>query len=484
MKKIVMSWVATNNDFHRDRSKGVQVDTSPNMNLHRHFWTDHDLHIILSGKEDDDPAALMLQSAIRKEFPDHPVEIQYMDLYDVIDIHEIKPKVERLIHRNRKHQIDIFWSPGTSIMQLAWYMVHSAGIAETRIFQGRPEWVLKPGEERFFETKFEKSPVPVSIMVRKEEPEKAKDPAYLITSSLDLIYERAQKIAAVENVTTLIRGESGSGKEHLARSIHHLSGRRNKPFLAVNCSALGDNLLESRLFGYRKGAFTGAEADRQGVFEEANGGTLFLDEIGDISAYMQQALLRVLQEGEIVPVGENSPRKVDVRIVAATNRDLESMCAAGDFRWDLYYRLVVTELEVPALRDRGEKELKEMLDFFLRKKAQKFSRTRLKLSRDVRQRLLSYPFPGNLRELENLVENLYVFAEGEVQLDDLPRRVLRSGQSNDMSLAQAEVRHIQKVLDFHHHNLSRSAKTLDIALNTLKKKMKENQMGKFAGGEA
>lgn len=471
----MMSWVAELNDFTRTTPREINLKDSPNLNLHRHWFKDHQEHIILSGKEGDDPGALMLASAIRKEFPDRQVRIEYMDLFDVIDVDEIKPKVERLIRKNREHEIDIFWSPGTSMMQLSWYIVHTEGIAKTRIVQGVRASVTGTRKARFFETRFKVSKTPVSIMVRSDLPDEkpTEKDNYLLTPSLEPIYQRALKIAAVDKVTTLIRGDSGTGKEHLSRYIHLNSGRKNREIITVNCSALGDSLLESRLFGYAKGAFTGADKDQEGLFEQANGGTIFLDEIGDISSYMQQSLLRAIQEGEIMRVGENVTREIDVRIIAATNRDLEKRCAEGTFRWDLYYRLVVTELELPSLQERGRDEIKEMLNFFLRSKAGKFGRKQLKLAKEARESILSYPFPGNLREMENLIENLYVFCEGRVQLNDLPKRVLQRKGLSSFLLADIEAAHIKKVFEFHNGNLSQTARALGVALNTLKSKLEK-----------
>ena len=170
-------------------------------------------------------------------------------------------------------------------------------------------------------------------------------------------------------------------------------------------------------------------------------------------------------------VGENKTRSVDVRIIAATNRDLEKMCAAGDFRWDLYYRLVVTELELPSLRERGREEIKEMLKFFLKAKAKKFNRKNLKLDKEIRERLFQYTFPGNLREMENLVENLYVFCDGKVQEGDLPKRMVRTSGSGSFLLADMEAAHIRRVLKYHQGNLSQTARALGVALNTLKSKI-------------
>lgn len=478
----MMSWVAEMNDFtrnvSRDAPRKVNIADSPNLNFHRYWFSDHEEHIILSGKEGDDPGALLLKSEILKEFPDRKVRIEYMDLFDVIDVDEIKPKVERLIRKNKEHEIDLFWSPGTSIMQLSWYIVHMEGIAKTRIVQGVKASVSRTGKAEFFETHFKPSKTPVFIMVRSETPdvEPTTEENYLLTPSLLPIYQRADKIAAVDSVTTLIRGQSGTGKEHLARYIHLKSGRKNRDIITINCSALGDNLLESRLFGYAKGAFTGADKDQAGLFEQANGGTIFLDEIGDISPYMQQSLLRVIQEGEVMRVGENTTREINVRIIAATNRDLEQMCADGDFRWDLYYRLVVTELELPSLQERGREEIREMLKFFLKSKSGKFKRKLLKLEKETREAILGYPFPGNLREMENLVENLYVFCEGKADPSDLPRRMTSKKNLSSFLLADMEAQHIQKVLEFHQKNLSQTARALGIALNTLKSKVEKYEL--------
>ncbi|MEM7036752.1 MAG: sigma-54 dependent transcriptional regulator [Bacteroidota bacterium] len=478
MANILLSWVAKMNDF----KDGEVNDDGPNMNLHRHFY-DHDHHILLSQAWDDDLQAQMLASKIKQNFPDHKVEIAYMRIEDVIDIHEIKVKVERFIMQHREgNGIDIFWSPGTSMMQLAWYIVHMQGIANTRIIQGRPARFAQPGEPLFFETRFVRSKTPVSIMVkaddRPEDPEAVRD--YRISPAIEPVYVRARKIAAVENVTTLIRGESGTGKEHLARFIHAESSRRKKHCVTVNCSAISDDLLESRLFGYEKGAFTGAEQDRAGWFEEANGGTLFLDEIGDISTNMQQSLLRVLQEGEVMRVGANESRKVDVRIIAATHRNLEQMCMDGTFRWDLYYRLAVTELELPSLRARGKKEIGDMMDFFLDTKARKFGKRRLQLDGPSTSLVLSYQYPGNLREMENIVENLYVFSDREVKLEDFPRRMFEKRLSESFLLKDVEAQHIEKVLQYFDGNMSQTCRALGIALNTLKSKMREYGLGKFA----
>ena len=211
----------------------------------------------------------------------------------------------------------------------------------------------------------------------------------------------------------LITGESGSGKELLAKEIHQLSGRGAGPFLAQNCSCIPDTLLESELFGHEKGAFTGAVKSKQGLFEAANGGSIFLDEIGDMQLQLQAKILRVIQEGEIRPVGNVHPKKVDVRIISATNRDLRTEIARENFREDLFYRLNVLPLHVPALRERPE-DIPLLLDHFLGKEALRLGTARKTFSKSALDFLLKYEWPGNVRELENFIRHIIVITPGDL----------------------------------------------------------------------
>jgi DNA-binding NtrC family response regulator len=231
-------------------------------------------------------------------------------------------------------------------------------------------------------------------------------------------------IASLQNSrsTVLIIGESGTGKELVARSIHLSSDRKDRPFVAVNCGALTESLLESELFGHVKGSFTGAVSEKPGLFEEASGGTIFLDEIGETSLSFQVRLLRVLQEQEIRRVGGTRTIKVDTRVIAATNRDLQQMVKAGTFREDLYYRLSVVELEVPPLRERGE-DVPLLLDHFLAESSRKDHRAYV-IHPEARHVLERYSWPGNVRELMNAIENLTQLSRGrEITVDDLPRKI-------------------------------------------------------------
>jgi len=242
------------------------------------------------------------------------------------------------------------------------------------------------------------------------------------------VYKTIEKIKD-SRATILILGETGTGKELVARAIHFNSIRSEKPFLPVNCAALAETLLESELFGYVKGAFTGAVRDKQGVFEVAHGGTVFLDEIGDISPRLQQILLRVLENGEIQPVGSTVRRKVDVRVVAATNRDLGNMVKQGTFRADLYYRLNVISLELPPLRMRTE-DIAMLAGHFLRKYAAENEKAINDMSRDALQLLERYTWPGNVRELENVVERATLLETSrEITPESLPENIRNAPQA-------------------------------------------------------
>jgi len=242
------------------------------------------------------------------------------------------------------------------------------------------------------------------------------------SSIMDAVLDTAAR-AAASNAAVLIRGESGTGKELIARAVHHRSPRSVHPFIAVNTAALNDQLLESELFGHERGAFTGADRQRQGRFELADGGTIFLDEIGDISPATQVKLLRVLQEHELVRVGGSETITVDVRVVAATNRDLEAAIRSGTFREDLYYRLNVVSVEIPPLRKRRE-DVPALLDHFLATYAKENKRKGLAFSREAWEQLLRYDYPGNVRELQNIVQRSVILSrEEQITVNDLPQAV-------------------------------------------------------------
>ncbi|MGM0984818.1 MAG: sigma-54-dependent transcriptional regulator [Pseudomonadota bacterium] len=236
--------------------------------------------------------------------------------------------------------------------------------------------------------------------------------------AMQVVYTRIRK-AAPADVTVLIQGESGTGKELVARALHQQSRRTQAPLICVNCAAIPETLIESELFGHEKGAFTGASASRTGLVEAADGGTLFLDEIGELPLDAQARLLRVLQEGEIRKIGSVETRHVDVRLIAATHRDLRSLSKTGEFRLDLYYRLNVMQIDLPALRER-EDDILEIADVLLEKACRRHARDGLRLSRAARRTIRDCPWPGNVRELENALERGVILAEGHlIHPDDL-----------------------------------------------------------------
>jgi DNA-binding NtrC family response regulator len=232
--------------------------------------------------------------------------------------------------------------------------------------------------------------------------------------------------------------------------------------------------LESRLFGYKKGAFTGADKDTKGILEEAKGGTVFLDEIGDISPYMQQSLLRVIQNNEITPVG-GTPKKIDVRFITATNKNLAELCKQGKFRWDLYFRLNVAEIELPNLMERKKDEIKELIQFFIKQKKKELKKSsQLSLTKEAMDVLQHYTYPGNVRELENLIESLYVFHDDEITKQDLPGKVKRVPEEKSLHWKDVEKAHIKKVLKLFNGNQKQTKEAIGYgSINTLKNKLDE-----------
>lgn len=303
----------------------------------------------------------------------------------------------------------------------------------------------------------------------------------------------------------LILGESGTGKELIARLVHEGSDRLHGPFVAVNCAAIPCDLLESELFGHEKGAFTGAYALRQGRFELAAGGTLFLDEIGDMPLPMQAKLLRVLQERQFERIGGSKAIETDVRVIAATNKNLETALKMETFREDLYYRLNVFPIEIPPLRERKE-DISVLLNYFL-KQFQARENTEVRLSEEVLEKLVDYAWPGNVRELINLSERLVIlFADKTIQVADLPEHILRVAEKskiseipeaysneNTMTILSApsfnlkthmihlELSLIQRALEVHQWVVSRAAKDLGLQRTTLVEKMKRHSISRGQG---
>jgi len=292
--------------------------------------------------------------------------------------------------------------------------------------------------------------------------------------------EAAKKVANTD-ATVLLTGETGTGKEVFAQAIHQASKRSKNNFIAVNCSAFSKELLENELFGHKAGAFTGATKDAKGIFEEANNGTVFLDEIGEMPLDLQAKLLRVLESGEFLKLGDNKPIKTDVRIIAATNRDLQKEIQSGNFREDLYYRINIFNITLPALRERTV-DIEELANYFLTVFATKTNKKIKRISADYLEALKLHSWKGNIRELRNVIERSIILVDGEeLTVDSLPNEFQQSTSNSQQSakplsafeLASAEKIHIQKVMNYTNGNKTETAKLLNIALTTLYRKLEE-----------
>ena len=291
-----------------------------------------------------------------------------------------------------------------------------------------------------------------------------------IKQSIDL----ARKVATTDT-TVLLLGETGTGKEVFAQAIHNESARKQKPFVALNCSAFSKDLLESELFGHAEGAFTGAVKAKKGYVEEAHEGTLFLDEIGEMNIDLQAKLLRFLETAEFYRVGESKVRKVNVRIIAATNRNLEQESEGGRFRKDLFYRLSVFTISLPALRERPD-DIPALAKFFIRQFSLKTNKPEAEPTSDFLKALQHHSWKGNIRELKNVIERSVILADHDLDTSLLPRDFNITDDTNALDLATAEKKHICRVLAFTNGNKTQTAKLLGIGLTTLYQKIKDYQI--------
>ena len=296
------------------------------------------------------------------------------------------------------------------------------------------------------------------------------------STCLQRTIKMAQKVAA-SDLCVLLTGETGTGKEVFARAIHDSSPRKNKPFVAINCSAFSKELLESELFGHIAGSFTGALKNKKGLFEEADGGTVFLDEIGEMEFGLQAKLLRALESNEFIKVGDTKCTKVDVRIIAATNRDLKKEIELQQFREDLYFRLAGFQIELPPLRERNG-DVKLLSDYFVQRLCEKMNISVIKINDESMKMMENYSWPGNIRELRNVIERSLIVCDNEITPDDLPvdiqmnsNPISSSGQTFD--LATVEKNHIAKILTYTKGNKTETARLLKIGLTTLYRKIEE-----------
>jgi len=362
-------------------------------------------------------------------------------------------------------------------------MITAYGTADTAVAamkQGAEDYILKPFDMEELRLVIQKALEKRALFLRNIRLQRQLEKKYTFdnivgTSEAMMGVFKTINFVKDANATVLIRGETGTGKELVARAIHYNSHKASKPYIPVNCAALNENLLASELFGHVKGAFTGAVSDKTGFFEAADQGTIFLDEIGDIGFGLQQALLRTLENREIQPVGSHETKNVSVRIIAATNKDIENMVEQGSFRKDLYYRLHVVIIDLPPLRER-KGDIGLLAYHFLRQYGAANNKNITAISRAVLQKLEANPWPGNVRELENTIERATLFETSQkLTLDSLPLAVTRTtadpedvGVSNDThTLEQLHKHHIQKILEKTHHNKTLASRLLGIDRSTL-----------------
>ncbi len=395
------------------------------------------------------------------------------DRYDAI-ITDIKmPKVDGLELLREIKSID----PSANVIMTTAFGSMESAIEALR--GGASDYITKPFKIEEVKLRLEK--IVESERLRREnvylktELKKREEDRKIIgrSAALEAVLTMVERVAKSES-TVMILGESGTGKELIAREIHNRSLRADRPFVTINCGALPETLLESELFGHKKGSFTGAIKDKLGMFQVADKGTFFLDEVGETSPGIQVKLLRVLQEKEIVQIGGTSPIKVDVRVIAATNEDLDEKMRAGDFRKDLFYRLNVIPLRIPSLKERRE-DIPLLVDYFLEKYCGKMGIPLKKISSSAMQVLMQYAWPGNVRELENAIERAIVLQEGDtVKIGDLPERMLQEAPRQVFgSLREKEREAIISALEETGGNATKAAKTLGIHPSTLYRKLKK-----------
>lgn len=483
MEKVVISWIARNNDFLSEGGQIASVNPDgPTAMLHADWFSrqHYTRHLLLSSEKEGGIMGEWIGSYIRKRFPGHPVEIHYLAIQDVIDLREIHQKVQGLLHHHRKTEWDFYISPGTSMMQIAWFILHQEGSWQSRLLQGRKPKDSRSKQQEFFYIELEQLPPSalLNIMPRKEAGDALDNlqADNLYTGKvLEPVYNDAQRIARIpKKIPILIRGETGTGKEELARYIHRQARLRDdEPFVAVNCASIPDEMLYGELFGYAKGAFTGAVQDHKGYFEQANGGTLFLDEIGDISAKMQVSLLRAIQENKIRPLGKGKETTVSVRLITATHRNLEVAIEQAQFREDLYYRISRVELDLPPLRIWPDSEKKKLIHHILDKLIQDYElQDKRELSASAIQLLLEYPYPGNIRELFHILERAIIHGQRVILPDMFPQRVLKRLEQNQIedNLENALLRHVVLVYEKYKRNKKVTCEKLGLGSpNTLNK---------------
>lgn len=474
--RTLLSWMAYQEDFLSDTEVNK---TGPHFMFYQHHLEDlRDIHkhlvLYITDNEIIDRRQKVLTQRLKREtirLQDRKLVVNSMGVAaDAFDAPSLFQLLDEFIVQSRGEKFTAMINTGTKDMHTVWHLLAARYPEQLDLISiVDPQYSQnKTTGDRRTNIKLIEDVLPSAFSLRQSS-----------TSPTDFVdfqpaaRQRAISIAASPNTTVLIQGAHGTGKESLAKTVHDHSTRKGKPYIVRNCAGYTDELLRSELFGYTKGAFTGATHDRQGIFEMAKGGTVFLDEIGDISPFMQVNLLRVLQNKTIVPVGSSQERQIDVRIIAATNKDLIAECEAGRFRWDLFYRLAVAEIQTTPISAFSRAKKNAIINHFLQKFQQEFKSIRpttLTLHPSVLQHLQDYSFPGNIRELENLIESLFTHPEQEITLEHLPPRILHTNQLQSELLSEIIKNHCNRIYEKYGRNQTKAMAALGIKHpNTFKK---------------
>lgn len=438
--------------------------------------------------DDEDIIRESLSFVLRKEgYPVDEAEngkIAYdkilAESYDLVitDLEMPQMKGSQLIEEIKKLNIQ------TSIIVITAF--GSLDTAITALRNGATDYILKPVEfdELLIKVKrlFEVRNLLLENRILRKEIQRNYDFEDIVgrSPSIRKVYDMIQTVAETDS-SVLITGKSGTGKELVARSLHYKSKRQNKPFIAVNCGAIAENLIESELFGHKKGAFTGAISDKEGLIKAADGGTLFLDEISELSLSLQVKFLRALQEKEVTPVGSTVAVPANVRIIASTNRELKEEIKAGRFREDLFYRLNVIEISLPSLKER-EEDIPLLADHFLDKFRKEMNKNIKGIESEAIRAMVSYEWKGEVRELENVIERAVIFCKNDfITIRDLPENFSRTNSSVDFSklgsledaIRKFEKDYIVKALESNNNDKEKTSELLRVGLSTLYRKLKE-----------
>jgi len=465
---VLVSWIAYNNDFKIDEETN-EIWVNPlgtHCDLYNDEGFDFERHYLLTTSTETNPSdrIIKLIQHLKSRYS-RDVEPVFMNVEDVIDLRAIYQKVQGFVLGHKQEDIDIFISPGTAVMQTAWYLLGNELGEKVKLFQRRRPADRKDGnlENEYIDVGVSK--ISGFLTLREHRKKTRKKSSLCITKTIrEKTYDLADHVAHTDAVTVFINAPRGTGKENLARYIHRESSRSEKPFVVLPCGSLTDEILESQLFGHKKGMFSGAIDDHKGYFEQANGGTIFLDELGDASGKLQSSLLRTIQEKKIQRMGEHRQISVDVRFISATNKDIHKLIEDGRFRPDLYDRLNTVILTLPLYSHLPRQEKEQILHFVVKDKASDFEKSELKFSKESLNRILTHPFEGNLRELHSLVDHLYTFSNGgQVEMEDLPDSILRWVKPSSLDWQDNINQHILRVLGITNSNVEEAARLLNVS---------------------